>query len=44
MNSGVGEEPELLLMTTVYERENGGEDFGYPTVFPAFTVPREMSH
>ena len=28
-NSGVGEQPELLLMTTVYERKNGGEDFGY---------------
>jgi hypothetical protein len=29
MNSGVGEKPELLLMATVYERKNGGEDFGY---------------
>jgi hypothetical protein len=28
-NSGGGEQPELLLMATVYERKNGGEDFGY---------------
>jgi hypothetical protein len=28
LNSGVGEQPELLLLATVYERKNGGEDFG----------------